>query len=79
MQLLSIGYPQDMVKDTIYALPARRCMLFSDGAGAAFDVANEETMTTHVGPLTLADGMHDMSGAFIRCTSGAVRVTLKAY
>ena len=79
MQLLSISYPQTLVQNTIYALPARRCLLFSDGAGAAFDVATEETMVTHVGPLTLVDGMHDLAGSFIRCTSGNVRVSLKPF
>lgn len=79
MQLLSISYPQTLTQNVIYALPAKRCLLFSDGVGAAFDVATEETMAVHVGPLTLVDGMHDISGAFIRCTSGNVRVTLKPY
>jgi len=79
MQLLSIGYPQTLTQNTIYALPARRTLLFSDGAGAAFDIATEETMVVHIGPLTLVDGMHDLSGAFIRCTSGNVRVTLKPF
>lgn len=77
MQLLSISYPQTLLQNVIYALPARRTLLFSDGAGAAFDVATEETMAVHIGPLTLVDGMHDMAGAFIRCTSGDVRVALK--
>ena len=79
MELLSIGYPQTLTQNTIYALPGRRTLLFSDGAGAAFDVATEESMAIHIGPLTLADGMHDLSGAFIRCTSGNVRVTLKPF
>lgn len=78
MQLLSIGYPQTLTKNVIYALPGRRCLLFCDTAGAALEQSNTAAMTADVN-LTLVDGQSEVAGAFIRSTAADAIVTLKAF
>jgi hypothetical protein len=76
MELLSIGGPHTLVQNTIYALPARRCLLFCDTAGAALEQSNTDVMTVDVN-LTLTDGQTYVAGGFIRSTGGNVLVTLR--
>lgn len=44
--LLSIGYPQTMVQNTSYALPAKGCILSFQGTGASVEFSNDETNWT---------------------------------
>lgn len=74
--LLSIGYPQVMVQNQIYALPAARCLLFTDTAAATIEQENDTTFASGVA-LTLASGQAEVAGGFIRCTSGNINVVLK--
>ena len=76
MQLLSIGYPQTLIKDAIYALPGRRCLLFVDTAGAALEQSNTAVMTADVN-ITLVDGQKEVAGGFIRSTAADCIVVLK--
>lgn len=78
MQLLSIGYPQTLTKDVIYALPASRCLLFVDTAGAALEQSNTDVMTADVN-ITLVDGQKEVAGGFIRSTAADCIVTLKKF
>lgn len=77
MQLLSIGYPQTLTRNVIYALPGRRCLLFCDTAGAALEQSNTDVMTADVN-MTLTDGQHEVAGGFIRSTAADAIVILKA-
>lgn len=78
MQLLSIGYPQTLTHNVIYALPARRCLLFVDTAGAALEQSNTSVMTADVN-MTLVDGQHEVAGGFIRSTAADCIVTLRPF
>lgn len=78
MQLLSIGYPQTLTQNVIYALPARRCLLFCDTAGAALEQSNTAAMTADIN-LTLTDGQHEVAGGFIRSTAADALIILKAF
>lgn len=77
-EVLSIGYPIPIVQNTIYALPARRVLLFSDAAAPTFFQSNTVAFTVSVA-VALANGQAELAGGFIRCTSAAPgNITLKA-
>lgn len=76
-QLLSIGYPQAMVQNQIYALPARQTRLFTSDAAPTLQQSNDVAFPNNVA-VTLVDGAAIVSGGFIRCTSGNITVALKA-
>ena len=75
--LLSVGYPQTMTQNQVFALPATRCLLFTETVAATIVQSNDVAMGT-TAPVTLpATGMAEVSGGFIKCTSGNIVVTLK--
>ena len=76
MELLPVGIPTTLTQNVIYALPARRCLLFVDTAGAALEQSNTDVMTADVN-VTLVDGQVEVVGGFIRSTAGDCIVTLK--
>ena len=76
--LLSVGYVQPMVQNQVYALPARHCKLFTDTAAATLVQSDTLAFTVSV-TLTLTDGQADVAGGFIKCTSGAINISLKPY
>lgn len=77
-EVLSIGYPIPIVQNTIYALPSRRVLMFSDAAGPTFFQSNTLAFTVSVA-VVLTNGEAELSGGFIRCTSAAPgNITLKA-
>ena len=76
-ELLSIGRPILMTQNVVYALPARRCFMMCDTSTATFEQSNSETMVPAVALTPNADEQNDVGGAFIRCTSGNVLITLK--
>lgn len=77
-QLLSIGYPQAIAQNTAYAMPKRRVLLFSDTPAATIIQSTDAAFTASA-PLALAaNGQAEVAGDFIKCTSGAINVTLKA-
>lgn len=85
MQLLSLSYPQTLVAAAgavpapIYALPAKRCLLFCPAAGAALAQSTDAAFTLSVA-MTLTDGMEEVSGGFIRNNGAAdVLITLMPY
>jgi hypothetical protein len=77
-ELLSIGYSLPMVQNQIYALPARRCLLFCDVAAATFEQSTSLAMTLPVALTLDANEQAEVGGGFIRCTSGNVNVKLSA-
>jgi hypothetical protein len=78
MTLLSIGGPHTLVQNVIYALPARRCLLFVDTAGAALEQSNTDVMTADVN-ITLGDGQKEVAGGFIRSTAADCIITLRPF
>jgi hypothetical protein len=75
-EVLSPGPVWSMVQNTVYALPAVRTRLFTTGA-PTLQQANDLAMTAPVA-VTLTDGMAELAGGFLRCTSaGPQLVTLK--
>jgi hypothetical protein len=77
-ECLQIGYPLTLVQNTIYALPAKRCLLFCDTAGAALELSNTVAFSADVN-LTLTDGQHEVAGGFIRSTAAAALVVLRGF
>jgi len=73
--LLPLGPPTLMVQNQVYALPASRCLLFTDTAGTY------EQSAILAGPfiatVALAGGQVEVAGGFIRCTTASPTVTLK--
>ena len=77
-QLLSVGYPQVITQNVIYALPARRCLLFTDGVAPTIQQSTDVGFTANIA-LTLASGQAEVAGGFIRCTNLATsNIVLRA-
>ena len=67
-----------MVQNQVYALPARRCLFFTDAATPTIQQANDVGFAAPVA-TTLTNGSAEVGGGFIRVTSaGPINVTLKA-
>lgn len=76
-ELLSIGYPIPIIQNEIYALPAKKVLMFCDVAAATFFQSNTLAFTTSVA-VTLVNGGAELAGGFIRCTSATPGfITLK--
>lgn len=75
-ELLTLGVPTVMVQNVVYALPARKCTMFTNTAGTY------EQASILAGPfiatVALAGGQVELAGAFVRCTTASPTVTLKA-
>lgn len=76
MEALSIGVLSSLTQNTIYALPAVKVRLFCSDAAPTFQQSNSPTFATNVA-VTLTDGMADLAGGFLRCTTGNVTVMLR--
>jgi hypothetical protein len=75
-QLLSLGYVQAITQNVIYALPARQCQLFTDGTSPTIVQSTDVGFTANVA-VVLTNGQMELTGGFIKCTSGDIRVFLK--
>lgn len=71
--LLSIGYTQDMVQNTIYAMPAFTVKIAFLGAGASLELSNDGTTFT-----TAAASPQNIESAyaFARATGAAAKIRL---
>jgi len=80
--LLSIGIPQAIVQNQVYALPAKKCLLMTDVAAATIQHSTTEAFTSNVAVNistgTYGPGQAEIAGGFIRCTSGNINIILKA-
>jgi hypothetical protein len=75
-ELLSCGPVWSMIQNTVYALPASRCLLFTTGA-PTLEQSTVVAMTAPVA-VTLTGGQAELAGGFLRCTSaGPQLVVLK--
>lgn len=76
-ECIAIGPVFGMLQNVVYALPASRCLLFTDGAAPTLQQSTTLAFTANV-PLVLTNGQAEVSGGFIRCTNLATcNVTLK--
>lgn len=73
-EALTIGPVHSLVQNQIYALPARRVLLYSD---TVVEVSNTIGTTGFTTVAASTTGVQT-SAAFIRCTSGVALVTVKA-
>lgn len=75
-EMFSIGYPHTMVQNQVYALPARRCQLYTDSATLVLSTTQAFTASK---TLTLdSNNQAEVSGGFIKNTAADALVTLKA-
>lgn len=65
-----------LTQNTIFALPADRCLLFTSTAGATFQQSNDVAFGNNTA-VTLTGGQAELAGGFIRSTAGDAVVTLK--
>lgn len=76
-ELLTIGPVTSLVQNTIYALPASRVLLFTDGVAPTIQQSTTVAFTANVA-VTLTAGQAELAGGFLRCTNLATcNVTLK--
>jgi hypothetical protein len=73
MTLLSTGVTYTLIRNMLYALPARACMVTSNGGVKVSD--DGESFVD----LTLTDGSGTTGAKFIRVLEDGTRVTLKDY
>jgi len=67
-ELISIGPPTTLLQNVVYALPASRCLLFTDGAAPTFQQSTTLAFTANVA-VVLTNGQMELAGGYIRCTN----------
>lgn len=80
MTTISIGYPQALVVDQTYALPARKVSLHAMGPGAAGVGSNiqvSEDGTLWAANQATPVNLDSVNSAFIRCNTGIATVIIK--
>jgi hypothetical protein len=76
-ELLPLGPVAVMTQNTIFALPASRCLLFTDGVAPTIQQSTTVAFTANVA-VTLTGGQAELAGGFIRQTNLAtMNVVLK--
>lgn len=77
-EVLGTGQVIAITQNTVYALPARRVLMFSDAAAPTFFQSTTAAFTVSVA-VTLANGQAELAGGFLRCTSASPgNIILKA-
>jgi hypothetical protein len=78
IELLPLGPPTTMQPNVIYALPAVKCTLFTDGSPVPTLQVSNTSVFTNNQALTLVAGVVTVAGGgFIRSTASPALVTLK--
>ena len=78
MEKLNVGL-NTMVQNTIYALPASRCTVFTDAATPTIQTSTTDVFTANT-VVTLTAGVAEVGGAFMRVTSaGPISVMIKKF
>jgi hypothetical protein len=78
-EALSTGVLITMTQNQIYALPGSSCLLFSNTAGAAFEMSNDPTFASSIAQTALEGTIGALVGGFIRSTAGNALVMLKKF
>ena len=73
---LQLGKVEAMTQSIIYALPPKRCLMFTTDTTATFQQSNDVAFAASVA-VAFTNGQQEVAGAFIRCTSASVNVMLK--
>lgn len=67
-----------LTQNVAYALPVKRCLLFTDGTAPTLQQSTTEAFTANV-VMPLVNGQAELAGGFIRCTNLAtLNIFLKA-
>lgn len=77
MDYISPGVVTPITQNTIYALPTKCVVLFTDNTSPTIQQSDDSAFTSNVS-VTLSGGQAEVSGVFLRCTSGDINVTLKS-
>lgn len=77
---LSIGYPQLMTQNQIYALPSSKtiCRITCDDATATFQASNDVGFATSVAPVLSGSGF-DSGYAFLRVTNKNATINIRRW
>jgi hypothetical protein len=73
---LQLGVTTTLTQNISYALPGRKCKLYSSTANPTFTQSNDVAFAASTA-CTLVEGAYEMSGGFIRSTAGDAVVILK--
>lgn len=73
--VVPIGRQLTMVQNTVYALPARECIVFTEGSDT-LTVSTDVAFTANKA-LTLTNGQAETAAGFIRCTTGTPTIWVK--
>lgn len=77
LQALGLGTTA-ITQNTIFALPARRVLMFSPDAAPTFVQSNDSAFALSVA-VVLTNGQAELAGGFLKCTSAApTTITLRA-
>lgn len=80
MQLLSVGYVQQMNQNQIYALPTSRVLFFTDAVTPTIQTSDDPGFGGTPVAVTLTNGQAELAASFIRVTSaGPINVSLKKF
>jgi hypothetical protein len=67
-EVLPLGVVFSMLQNVVYALPASRCLLFTDGAAPTIQQSTTLAFTANVA-VVLTNGQMELAGGYIRCTN----------
>lgn len=74
-QLISIGYPQQLIQNQVYALPSEVTRLSCDDITATFTFSNDPAFGTSVNINPAANGIIvDNPMAFVKCTNKNITI-----
>jgi hypothetical protein len=65
---IQYGVVTTLTQNQVYALPAGRALLFTDGAAPTLQMSTTSAFTANVA-VTLTGGQFEVAGGFIRCTN----------
>lgn len=75
-QKINPGVVFSMTQNIAFALPSKRCLLFTDATTPTIQQSTDVAFTANVA-VTLTAGQAELAGAFIRCTSGTINALVK--
>lgn len=77
MDMLNLGGLTVMKQSVIYALPAKRCLIFAPTG--TITQANAEDMTGQVTITLDTNKQAEVAGGFVRCTTAEITVSCKGF
>lgn len=77
IESIPLGVVMTLVATIVYALPTKRCKLYTNTAAVVFIQSNDEAFASSTA-VTLVEGAYETDAAFIQCDIDAL-VIVKAY